>query len=323
MKPERAFIAERTLARHCPELLRQGPTRADLLPLLERMGGRLERKLADAFAPMLFSQQGAKPPLLHCARPRETDAGALMQSIAPLAANSLFAVGAGAAPLLVSIEAEPVLRMVDRAFGGKGEAPAPMPKTFPMAAELMIARLEKLLAEQVGLAIAALGPAGAGRTAGAPAITPLRRDGSLAMLAPFAASLPLIAMTIEVDDGSVLPWLVTIALPEPTLFALFGCAAPGSDAPARRQRRRPMASPTATPFADMPVEVVATLVDMQVPFAPIAGLAPGQILPVAVARAVPLSVADVAIAHGTVGALDERVALQLTRAFDDSRSPAS
>jgi flagellar motor switch protein FliM len=39
MKPERAFIAERPLAQHAPELLRQAGA-AELLPLLNRLGER-------------------------------------------------------------------------------------------------------------------------------------------------------------------------------------------------------------------------------------------------------------------------------------------
>jgi flagellar motor switch protein FliM len=39
------------------------------------------------------------------------------------------------------------------------------------------------------------------------------------------------------------------------------------------------------------------------------------VLPVSVARAVPLRVGETTIAHGSVGAVDERVAVQITQAF--------
>ena len=103
MKPERPFIAERALADHCPQLLRQGPGAPDLLPLLTRMGERLARRMAGALAPML----GGEAPLVSCQSARETDVDSLGRSVASLAANSLFAVGPGEAPLLISIEAEP------------------------------------------------------------------------------------------------------------------------------------------------------------------------------------------------------------------------
>ena len=69
------------------------------------------------------------------------------------------------------------------------------------------------------------------------------------------------------------------------------------------------------PFADIPLTLRAVLVDMAVPFARLAGLAPGDVIPVSVARTVPIAAGGQTIAHGTVGALDDRVAVQLTKAF--------
>jgi flagellar motor switch protein FliM len=57
----------------------------------------------------------------------------------------------------------------------------------------------------------------------------------------------------------------------------------------------------------------ATLVDMRVPLATAAALTPGMVLPVAVARAVPLAAGGSVIARGTVGHQDDRVALKLTQ----------
>lgn len=309
MKPERAFIAERPLARHAPELLRQGPGAAELLPLLGRLGERLSRRMAAALAPLL----GGEAPLVSCTTPREGNLSTLHGSIATLAANSLYAVG-GTAPLFISIEAEPVLRIVDRAFGGKGEAPAPMPDRFPIAAELMIGRLEVLMADHLTAALAVT----TGRAPGVPVprIAPLRRDANLAMLSPFPEEQQLALMSMEVDDGSPLPWLMTMAMPLGTLARLFGHAE-GSEALTTGQSRH-AASPTDAPFAGLPVEVSAVIVDMHIPFSTIAGLAPGDILPVSVARAVPLRVGEATFAHGTIGAVDERVAVQITHAFSDS-----
>ena len=54
---------------------------------------------------------------------------------------------------------------------------------------------------------------------------------------------------------------------------------------------------------------------MALPVSAIAALVPGQILPVTVARNVPLWIGETQIAHGTIGALDERIAVQITHAF--------
>ena len=312
-------------ARHCPELLRKGPGPEDLLPLLSRMGERLARRLSGALAPLL----GGEAPPVTCSAARESDYDGVRSGIAKLAANSLLGAaslhGGPAAPLLMSIEAEPVLRIVDRAFGGKGEAPGPLPQQFPMAADLMIGRLETLFAQHLSAAISAIasdtGHGASARPTATPVITPVKRDGSLAMLAPFAPRQSLAILTLEVDDGSVLPWLVTLAMPLGTVARLFGFPDPAPDAgasdPALTRRRAANAAQAALaePFARIPLSVSALLVDMRMPFSAIAALEVGQVLPVVVARAVPLRVGDQVVAHGTVGAVDEHVAIQITQAF--------
>ncbi len=181
-----------------------------------------------------------------------------------------------------------------------------------MAADLMIARIEGLLSSHITAAVAAT--AGAAPGAQAPTLTPLRRDGSLAMLAPFAERAALAMLTLEVEDGSVLPWLVTIAMPMATLAALFGYPDPTPASSAARAMRS-CASAAEAPFADIPLPLRAVIVDMPISFAAVAALEPGQILPVTVARRVPLRIDDHTIAHGTPGALDERIAIQITQAF--------
>jgi flagellar motor switch protein FliM len=309
MKPERTFVAERPLAQHAPELLRQGPGAAELLPLLARLGDRLARRMAAALAPLL----GGEAPLVTCNAPREGNLSTLHGAIATLAANSLLGVN-DTAPLFVSIEAEPVLRIVDRAFGGKGEAPAPLPERFPMAAELMVGRMEALIADHLGAALAVT----AGRALGAsiPAITPQRRDSNLAMLAPFPEGQPLALMSMDVNDGSPHPWQITLAMPIGTLARLFGYAE-GAET-LSTSLNRAIASPGDAPFDALPLQVSAIIVDMRVPFSAVANLAPGDVIPVSIARSVPLRVGEATFAHGTIGAVDERVAVQISRAFDET-----
>ena len=52
---------------------------------------------------------------------------------------------------------------------------------------------------------------------------------------------------------------------------------------------------------------------MPVSLAALAALEPGSILPVAIARAVPLAIGGQIIARGTIGAQDDRIALRLTQ----------
>lgn len=294
MKPVRAFVAERAAAQHCAELVRRGPAPDEMLPALTRAGEQLARLLAAALAPLI----GGEAPEMRALPAARGTADDLAALIAPLAANSLLGLGPQGTPLLASLDAGAVLRMVDRAFGGKGDAPEMLPVAFPLSAELMIARLETLVAARLAAVL---------ECSHAP--TALRRAGTLADLAPFAPGTPLAIQTIEVLEGLRAPWKLVIAVPLTALPALLG---DGARAPSR-PRPPHAADPAAAPFADMPLPLRALLVDMKVPLATVSALEPGMVLPVAVARAVPLHAGGTVIAHGTVGAQDDRVAVKLTR----------
>lgn len=294
MKPQRAFVAERAAAQHCAELLRRGPEPAELLPQLARLGDHFARQLADGLAAL----DGGETPAVTPTPVRETSFAELASGVGALAANSLLTAGAVAVPLLASLDAGAVLRLVDKAFGGRGEAPVTLPDRFPLSAQLMIQRVEAMVVERL---CAALGADGAVRA--------LRRDGDLQELAPFRADTPLAVLKLEVMEGLRAPWLVTLALPFATLAELFGH---GDRPPAALAAAPRPANPAAAPFADVPLPLTAVLVDMQVPLATISALEPGMVLPVAVARAVPLSVGGSVIARGTVGAQDDRVAIKIS-----------
>lgn len=295
MRPERALVAERALARHCPELLRAGPGPDELMARLARGGERLARALTTALAPLL-----GEPPVVRCDPPRETEAEAFALAVGALAANSLLA-GPASAHLCLSVEAEAVLRLVDRAFGGRGEAPDPLPEAFPLSAELMIARIE-------GLCIAALAQA---LDLAPTAFSPLARAGALGELEAFPAGARLAVLSLEVTEAGGTSWTVQVALPTAALPALLGEVAQ-APAPATRSLSR---HPAEAPFGDLPLTLSAVLVDTRLSMAALSNLRPGDILPVAVARSVPLRIDGQTIAQGQVGALDDRVALQLTQVF--------
>ena len=297
MKPERALIAERAAAQHCAELLNRGPAASDLLPLLGQAGQRLARLLPGALAELC----GGEAPSVTATPPREASMADLLRDLDELAANSLLAAGAQDTPLLASLDGYAVLRLVDRAFGGKGEAPVLLPEAFPMSAQLMIQRLEALVAAQLAAALGSNDPA---------AVRALRRDGKLADLAPFPADAALAVLKLEVMEGMRVPWRITLALPLGALAVLLGH---DGRAPVVRAANSGPADPAAAPFADLPLPLRAVLVDMAVPLAAISKLEPGVVLPVAVARAVPLHIGTTLIARGTVGAQDDRVAVKLTQ----------
>lgn len=291
MNTRHSFVAERRAAQHCAELLGRLPDSAALMPALARAGERLARLLVPAFAALL----GGSDPDVTVSAPAETDLAGLADRVGPLAANSLLAAGRPGINLLASVDGEAMLRLVDRAFGGRGEAGNPLPRSFPLSAELMIQRVETLLA---GCLAEALGQTG---------LTALRRDSRLADLAPFASNVRLCVLQLELCEGQNAPLRLLIALEQQHLTDLFGHGDPSP-----RQPTAP-ADPAVAPFADLPLPLTATLVDMRLPLAALARLEPGTVLPVAVARAVPLAIGPTIVARGTLGAQDDRIAIKLTQ----------
>lgn len=295
MKPERSFIADRALAQHCPELIRSGgedSAPAELLPALGRIGTKLSRAFAAALSPLMGGQELA----IQVGAPREITAAALAPDIAPLAANSLMSLGGAA--VLASFDAGAVLRMIDRAFGGKGQTPVPLPAAFPASAGVVIRQLEAIIAQGFAAATSA-------------SLEPVRRHGNLAELEAFPDAAPLAVLTFTVGEAGADAWPILLALPLPALAGLVG---EGGPAPARAAAPR-QSNPGDEPYCDLPLTLSAVIVDMCLPMSALTELQPGTLLPVSVARNVPLRIGDKTIAHGAIGSVDDRVAIQITQAF--------
>ncbi len=294
MNTEHRFIAERAAAQHCAELVRRAPESGDQIAALAKLGARIAPLVAAALTRLI----GGEAPAVTALVPLEQSEGELVQQVGPLAANTLYALGIPGVSLLGSIAGTAILRLVDRAYGGSGEHHGPLPEAFPLSAELLVQRLETTLAECLTEAL------------GNGAAEALKRSTSLTEFAPFPAGAKLAVLPIEVMEGSKAPWLLMLALPLTTLPKLLAAL---GDGPAAAPRRNGSADPAAAPFAALRLELTATLVDMPVSLAALAALEPGMVLPVAVARSVPLMIGGKIIAHGIVGAQDDRIALRLTQ----------
>ncbi len=284
-------------ARHCAELLGAGPSIGEMVRPLTRLGEQLARTLPAGLGRIV----GGDAPVGRIGIPAEGTLEALMRDDAGLAAHALMGLGPRRLPLLATFEAAPVLRLLDRAFGGRGVVPDPLPAAFPLSAQLLLARIEEAIATALS---AGLGGDETHRVA------PLRRDTDLAQLAPFAPAEPLLRIVLEVEEAGAQPWSLGLAFPLSTLAAALVVP--------RRQRRpaaRTRPGPDGEPFASMPIEVTAVLVDMTLPFSRLSALRPGDVLPVTVARSVPLRIDGRTIAAGTVGEVEDRVAVQLQNAF--------
>lgn len=296
MKPFPPLVAERPLAQHCAELVKPAPAASELVPALTRAGERMGRSLGAALAPLL-----GETPVVRAQPARVTDDLELTATIAPLAANALLSVNK--ARVLLTVEAGPVLRIVDKAFGGRGEDPAKLPEAFPLSAELMIRRIEDVVSSTLAAALDPLRP---------PTVEVTGRGPRYEEVAGYEMLDELALLGFELEEAAGKVWSLMLIVRVSELPLLLG----GAVGEAARPQHAPR-HPADEPFGEMELPVSAVLVDMAMPFSAVAALRPGAVLPVAVARAVPLRIGDSTFAHGTVGALDDRVALRLTRVFQN------
>jgi flagellar motor switch protein FliM len=283
--------AARRAASHCDALLKRKAAPADLAADFERFGERL----AGTLRPALAAACGDPALQIRSLGVRSVMRGELTKTCGPLAANSLHGFGKGDQQLLLSLEARALLEQLDRAFGGSGDVADELPAELPLSADLMARRLEKQALAAIAGQLPAL------------SFQPGARGSDVAQLCPFGATAELTLLELEV--GGSRPWRITLALETEALATLLP----------RRSSSRPAEGRKAeaheAPFADLPLTASATLVDMNVPLHRLAGLEPGTVLPIMVARSVPLRIGGIVLARGTIGEVDDQVALQITQTF--------
>lgn len=284
-------------AKHCADLLGTGPSIDELVPALSTLGEKLARILPGHLSP--FS--GGEPPLVRIGMPMDCTLGSIQAEIETLASHTLLAVGPEGLPMLATFEAPPLLRLIDRAFGGMGVTPDPLPETLPLSAELLLARIEEALANALT------------RVFGGEEhkVRALRRDTSLRYLDPFDKRTDLLQISLDVEEPGIEPWSFSIAFPQATLASVT--TVPRH--PVKSRAKSGPLDPAGEPFGSMPVPVTAVLVDMSLAFSRLSSLKPGDVLPVAVARSVPLQIDGRTIATGTIGEVEDRVAVQILQAF--------
>lgn len=290
MRPERDFSNARPLAQHCDALLGANGAPADPMPVLARGAERLCEDLAERLARLA----GGMPVRLSCGEAEIVKAAALPSRIPGAAVHTLFAP-AGGRPLQVSFPGVPLLMLVDLAFGGRGTLAGPAPEAMPHSALVFAGKIEAMIAAALGQAFTQAGPFEA-----------RRRDTAIRRLEAFAPEIPVALIEIKLELGDGEPASIHLALPQAGLAALCGIGSAPAPASARTA-----ADPAAAPFADIPIELGARLVDARLSAAKIGGLQPGSVLPLAIARRVPLRIGERVIAWGSLGSLDDCTALQI------------
>jgi flagellar motor switch protein FliM len=215
---------------------------------------------------------------------------------------SVIAVGLKEVMMVASLPCRAVLSLVDLALGGSGKDYAVPSGKLPLSAQLMFGRFEKMLIAVLVEALGLTGPDG----------VKLKTSGAAAeAYTPFAICKRTV-LPVEVTIAGAEPWELLLAFRGSTAATLFAGRSEGGKSASPASRRSSL-SPHLEPFGAVSVPLKAVLVDMTVPLSVLSNLKPGAVFPVSVARSVPLIAGEQVIAHGTVGAMEDRAALQLTK----------
>ena len=281
-------MADRAVAQHSAALLRRAAParRAGADVLAAALGARLAAALGKPLAPFLA---GAIPKI-SCGEAR---IGACDGPGERPAASFGFATGADKPLICANIEASTLAGLIERCFGGPGHdpretsdrfPPAPMTPATALLARRIAARLAEVLSAALGCA-------------------PLEPHGPVATIAIPGRTAQF---ELTIAEGDREPWQIRLALSCDIIEAI-------ADPAAARAATGPRGGdPAALPWSAIPLPLRAVLVDMAIPLGTVAALSPGQVIPVSVARRVPLKVGGRVVGHGDVGVFDDCAALRLT-----------
>ncbi len=356
MKPHHDFAAARALGRalagHCGELFAATRTRDDKGASARQFSGRLCEALPDPLQALLVGSKCA----FSSGDPVTQTAASLMREIARPAANYRVTLPRSGIAMLVSFDCATATALTDRLFGGDGIAPGDVPGVerdpadgtldrnadrggqdaantpLPLSSIMALERMVRAIAicadpGDHSISVGAGSEQDARTPARDPALIPaptITRDSDAVRLMPFTRGDYCTGWTFTVAQQNTADWTMRIAVLESDIAALAGrgdCS--GHRSPEHTDRLAQRAT-----FADIPFETVAVLAEMRLPLARIAGLAAGDILPIAPRRDVPLRIVQDAgqnmgqnmghdtdsatLGVGTIGVLDDRIALQLT-----------
>lgn len=210
--------------------------------------------------------------------------------------HSFFSLGQESRGILISVGIGELVAQFERILGGSGDVDESC-SVLPASA----GRFSECFEDRMGEALR--------RVSDRREISASANGDEAEQVAPFEASERVWTATIAVfPSKSARVWHVRLAACQSMITEIVGKRAV-SPATGRTIGARGIGG---SAIADVHLPLRAVLVDVPMSIARLASLQPGSVIPVAVNRNVPLQIEHLTIAHGSVGELDDRVALELT-----------
>ena len=307
MRMGHSFAPARAAAVHCAELTTRGPRPEESAALMAAWRRDLARLLADDLSGLL---SGDRLDVTISEPDRLTGADA-QRRIGQVAANSLLRVGVSGETALLSVDFTTAIALTDRSFGGDGRTTGSVPDALPRSAALLVEEAATMIAGAITRASYGDMPPPAGSSTRGEVIV---RSESAARLKPFALDADTLLFTLDVANRQGCTWRASLAIAAERMARLLpGGGRSGGGRTPRARTPRTSASGLAAPFAAVPLPLHVVLAEFDLSLARLQTLAPGDTIPLAMGRQVPLMVGDTVLAHGSVGTSDDRMAIRLTR----------
>ncbi len=269
------------------------------LHALQHLTARLAKSLKGTFEPL--AGEGAR-----CwAEPLAVQRFGDYKSERPagLTAWLQLAMTPGRGRALIAIDGHFAYEMLDRFFGGDGEAPHPLPAEFTGSAETLLKRLSAGIADQLDPAWEMLARFD---------FTCVEAVAPLSVAPEIDASEPMVFTRLGVAAGDAKPQWIDILYPvaalKPHTPSLTAKVIGGEPEPEPEWRS---ALTRGAMAVRLPVRSV--LAEPVVPVSMLMALKPGDVIPISFGTDVPVMVARQKIGFGTVGTANGHAAIKMTR----------
>lgn len=283
-------------ALHCAELVARPVEREDGLGRFAMLGDALAPLFAAKLEPM-FAAGAWEPCVTGC---ELVASEALTERIGPVAGNFLLPVGDAGGRLFASFSLPPIGARLARMFGGdQSGGAAAFGAKVPSSMVMLLRRLERALTEALGECLdeAVMRADDAARFE-----TDLAKLGSF----PLRTQAALLAFRFTAAEGA--PIEVLVACRKAMLARLLAHFQPSGAATARA-----VAQFIDPAMGGIPLPLRVQLAELKLSAQRLMSLRPGQVLPISVARSVPLMAGGQRLATGSIGEQDDRIALQIER----------
>ena len=302
MNMHHAFIADRKLALHCAELLRPKTDAEQPLARLDMFGSSIAQQIAISLGSVCGLAPNVESGLADAITIDQ-----LAKIEGPQAKLGLIAVGPERVPILASFDTEAAFIMIDQAFGGNGNVQGGFPDPLPASATLMISQIHGAITSALAAVFASNVHFSAQEV----------KPKSVTCFAPRA---PLATTVFAVKNIKGQDWRIRLTMEHSKISHLPHVSHDQDISDGVSKAILPIRGPLSKPFADIALNLRAVLVNCEIPVSQIAHLQRGQVLPVTIARSVPLWVEGAEFAKGTVGTVDENTAFKIKTILRDKRN---